>query len=648
MRARVALPLALLLAACTAELEPEPEPEPPLGVHRNGLVPLGQIRQPTPSPHLAELISHDDRYLYVANSNDGVAVYELLSATTPEPSLDDPLSAWSDIPEAQPGLALRIDRVEEVRCTTLALHAPTASLYCGDDTERGIVRFDVSDPGDPRPTGELWQGDVLLAVRDMLVIDDRLLLARYDRGLGWASIDAQGQLGELQERALAANVRVLAASDEHLWVGSADRGLLLLDPQTLEERASLALPGPALDLRSVGDRAIVGLGSAGARIVEWTGSALEQVEAMHPPGVVTAVDLRGDAAAVVTLTGAWLYDLREAAALPESITEDPSHAAGGWSPDEPRLAGFRAAGSWTAADRNGAMLYARFVGDSLLVSDWTWVERFAVDLDGFPTGVDVASSAYVPAEDQTIPLVLRNAGGVAQTIEIQSHSDTLRERFELAPFETVVRRYPAAHFEVGTPELLVVRVYDRDGQVMRAAMMVLRRPPLEQWPIVPHGEPAPGQSFPPVVLGTTALDDPSTVEPLALPLPEQAQRVVFYGSDCAAMWPEIDDLVWRAHAGQLGDTAVVFASNDHVVHEGVVDRWRLDGLAWGFFDPGDLGPALVEQNPWANIYEQGFELRELPSAANHPTDYELDASGRVIAVERQYRGTHPLFAAALE
>ena len=644
MRAHVAL-LSLLLAACSAE------PERPLGVHRNGLVPLGQVRQPTPSPHLAELITHE-RYVYVANSNDGVAIYELLSAATPEPSFDDPLSGWSELAEQQPGLALVVDRVEEVRCTTLALHAPTASLYCGDDTERGIVRFDVTDPRAPHPTGELFQLDTQLAVRDMLVVGDRLLLARYDRGLEWTSIDAQGQLGELQEHALAANVRILStsdsASDEHLWLLSADRGLFLLDAQTLQERASLAMPGPALDLRSVGDRAIVGLGSAGARIIAWTGEALVEVEAMHPPGVVTAVDLRGDAAAVVTLTGAWLYDLREAAALPESIAEDPSQAVGGWSPDEPRLAGFRPAGSWTAAHRNGAMLYARFVGDSLLVSDWTWVERFAVELDGFPTGVDVASSAYVPGEAETIPLVLRNAGGVTQEIEVQSHSDTLRDRFELAPFETVVRRYPAEHFEIGTPDLLLVRAYDRGGYVMRAASVVLRRPPLEQWPIVPHGEPAPGQQFPSVVIGTTALDDPTVVEPLALPLPEQAQRVVFYGSDCAAMWPEIDDLVWRVRAGELGDSTVVFASNDHVVYEGVVERWLLDGLAWGFFDPFDLGPALTEQNPWANIYEQGFELGELPSAANHPTDYELDPSGRVIAVERQYRGTYPLFAAALE
>jgi hypothetical protein len=638
MRARVALLLlSLPLAACAAA-----EPEP-LGVHRNGLVPLGQIVQPSPSPHLAELISHQDRYVYVANSNDALAVYELLPTTAPPSGFDDPLSTWSDEPEQQPGLALVLDRAEgaqQLRCTTLALHPASASLYCGNDIQLGVARYDLADPRAPQLTDELWQPDSYLELRDMLVVGERLLLARYDRGLAWTTIDE-----------LTANVRMVAASAEHIWLLSAERGLILLDAKTFDERTSLALPGPALDLSSVGDRVIVALGSSGARIIEWTGTTLEQVEAMHPPGVVTAVDLHGDAAAVVTLTGAWLYDLRgragASAPLPESIAADPIHAAGGWSPEEPRLAGFRAAGSWTAGERAGAMLYARFVAGSLLISDWTWVERFAIDLDGFPTGVDLAASSYVSAEADEVPVVLRNPGGVTQEIEVFSFSSELLDRFELAPFATVVRHYPAERFEPGVPELLPVRIRDRGGLAARASTVVLRRPPLDQWPIVPHGEPAPGQLFPPVIIGTTD-EDPLVVEPLALPLPDQAQRIVFYGSDCAAMWPEIDDLVWRFHAGALGEATVVFASNDHVSLGGVVERWLLDGTAWGFFDPQALGPELVELNPWPSIYEQGFELRELPSAANHPTDYELDAGGRVIAVERQYRGAYPLFAAALE
>jgi hypothetical protein len=644
MRARVSL-LCLVLASCGASTDPEPAQ---LGVHRNGLVPLGQIRQPTPSPHLAELVGYQDRYVYVANSNDGVAVYELLPTETPPADFDDPLSAWPQAPELQPGLALRVDRVELLRCTTLALHPTTASLYCGEDSGLGIARFDLTDPSAPALSGAPWQAESQIYVRDMLVLDDRLLLARYDRGLAWTTIDEQGQLGELQEHELGANVRMLAASDEHLWVLTADRGLIVLDPNTLEERASLAMPGPALDLSTAGDRAIVALGSAGARIVEWTGDALEHVEAMHPPGVVTAVDLHGDAAAVVTLSGAWLYDLRSPDALPESIAADPVTAAGAWSPEEPRLAGFRAAGDWTAAARDGAMLYARFIGDSLLITDWTWVERYAIDLDGFPTGVDVASGTYVAAEAAEIPLVLRNSGGVPQEIEVLSIDHEPIERFELGPFETAVRRYPAERFELGVPVLLMLRVHDRGGYAARTATVVLRRPPLEEWPMVPYGEPAPGQMFPDVVLGTAELGQPTVVEPLALPLPDRAQRIVFYGSDCVAMWPEIDDLVWRARAGELGDVDVVFASNDHIGYQGgAAERWLIDGLAWGFFDPAAMGE-LIEQNPWEQLYEEAFELRELPAAANHPTDYELDAEGRVIAAERQYRGTYPLFAGALE
>lgn len=633
--------LGLPLGACSAEGVPEP-----LGVHRNGLVPLGQIRQPTPSPHLAELVGYQDRYVYVANSNDGVAVYELLPTTPAPAGPDDPLTSWPQAPELQPGLALLVDRVELLRCTTLTLHPATDSLYCGEDSGTGIARFDITDPSAPQLDGSPWLPENQLPVRDILALDDRLLFARYDRGLAWTTIDAQGQLGELHEHPLTANVRMLAASDEHLWVLTADQGLFLLDRDSLELRASLAMPGPGLDLNTVGDRAIVALGSAGARIFEWTGEALEEVEAMHPPGVVSAVDLHGDAAAVVTLTGAWLYDLRES--VPESIATDPATSAGAWSPDEPRLAGFRSAGDWTGAARDGAMLYARFVGDSLLITDWTWVERFAIDLDGFPTGVDVASGTYIPAEDAEVPLMLRNAGGVTQEIEVLSNDHELLERFELGPFETVVKRYPAELFEIDVAELMILRIYDRGGYAQRSATVVLRRPPLDQWPIVPHGEPAPGQLFPPVVIGTNELGQPDTIEPLALPLPGQPQRIVFYGSDCVAMWPEIDDLVWRTHAGTLADVDVVLASNDHVGYPGgAVERWLLDGLAWGFFDPAALGE-LGEMNPWENLYEQGFELRELPAAANHPTDYELDIDGRVIAAERQYRGTYPLFTAAVE
>ena len=69
------------------------------------------------------------------------------------------------------------------------------------------------------------------------------------------------------------------------------------------------------------------------------------------------------------------------------------------------------------------------------------------------------------------------------------------------------------------------------------------------------------------------------VEPLALPLPNQPQRIVFYGSDCAAMWPDIDDLVWRIHAGELEPSSVVLASNDQVALQGVVERWQLDQSA---------------------------------------------------------------------
>jgi hypothetical protein len=60
------------------------------------------------------------------------------------------------------------------------------------------------------------------------------------------------------------------------------------------------------------------------------------------------------------------------------------------------------------------------------------------------------------------------------------------------------------------------------------------------------------------------------------------------------------------------------------------------------FGPAELGEALVGLNPWTELYDQGFGLPELPGAAYHPTDYEIDEQGEVVLVEREYRGAHPL------
>lgn len=624
---RLELAIGLLLVGCSAE------PAPYLAPHRNGLIPVAQVQQPTPGPHLAQLAVLDDRWVYVANSNDVLAVYEL-SASEPArwAGPEDPLVDWpfAGEPEGQPGLELRLAQAEgegEVRCTTVAVHAPTRSLYCGSDDGRGLSRFDLATPEQPVLESPSWSPEPLF-IRDLAVVGDHLYLARYDRGLSRAVIDDAGQLGALEDLGIAGNVRRLAGDEQgRIWVLTSDRGLVVVEPSEagVIEIAALKLEGPALDLAVHGREAIVGLGSAGARVIAWTeAGTLEPRASFEPPGVVSAVDLRDGVAAVVTLTGAWLYDRRS---------------------DPPRLAGFRSAGAWHFGERTGSMLYARFVADDLLVSDWTWVERYAIDPDGAPTGVDLQRAVYVASEDSNVEVTLRNVGGFEQRVEVYSVGGEQLERFVLAPFAVDVRSYPAERFEIDVPELLSFVVYDGDGVVAHVSTKVLRRPPAADWPIDVHGKPAPGQLFPAVAIGVGSVE---TMAPMWLPLPDRAQRVVFYGADCVAMWPEVEDLIWRSTSGELGPGTVVLAGFENVLTNGVLDRWALVGVPWGVFGPDYLGPALIGLNPWPELYEQGFGLHELPSAAYHPTDYELDATGTVIAVEREYRGRYPLFAAAFD
>ena len=67
------------------------------------------------------------------------------------------------------------------------------------------------------------------------------------------------------------------------------------------------------------------------------------------------------------LDGAWLWDLR-----------------GGSS----RRAGFRGSGGWNFDAERGAMLYARIIGEDLIVSDWNYVSRFDLDLEGEALGIE--------------------------------------------------------------------------------------------------------------------------------------------------------------------------------------------------------------------------------------------------------------------
>lgn len=618
----------LLFAACggepaAVEVAPLRRARPP------GLIARAQVEQATPSPHLVELALADEGYLYLANSNDGLGVYRLL-------------------PEG--GLELRLgqpaDAEGQLRCTSLAVHQASDSLYCGSDGWLGIQRWAIEDREQPVLDGPDFNPPLTgLRVHDLLVIGEQLLMARYDRGLAWAEIDGNGQLGALVERPEVGNLRKLARDEAgRLWALSVDRGLLVFEPEPgggWSERWSLEVDGPALGLGVDGARAALGLGSAGVAVVELDAGGLTQTHRLEPPGVVTAADLRGEILAAITLTGVFAYDLRPSVEWPE----DPHGEVDAEAADlgGARLLGFWPAGPWDHPGGKGAMLDGRFVdgdaGPELIVSDWSWVERFVVDPEGFPSGVDLARGVFVAGEDQDIGLALRNPTPFRQRVELQRVGADAFVELELGAYEERVETLAAGDFELDAPSLVVARVFDGDELVAAPGFTVLRRPPLDERPILGYGRPPPGSRFPDIAMATGS---PGAVEALGLPTPGERQRLVFYAIDCAAMWPAVEDLLWQLRSGRRGPASVVLAAHIDPSIESARERWGLDDASWGYFAPFALPPEIAALNPYEDLYEDGFVIYELPAAAHHPTDYLIGEDGQVLAVEREYRGLHAL------
>jgi len=152
-----------------------------------------------------------------------------------------------------------------------------------------------------------------------------------------------------------------------------------------------------------------------------------------------------------------------------------------------------------------------------------------------------------------------------------------------------------------------------------------------------HGHPGEGDPMPPIAL--VAPDGSVMTAPPA----NAAARVIFYSYDCAAMWPELEDQAWLASHAMLprGAAPVLVSDGDPTEYDaGYYDRWRLSGLLRGYTDDASSWSSAVGAVDSAFgrvVYDDGFLLDEIPGSALHPTDYSVDASGTVVAVEKEYR-----------
>ncbi len=572
------------------------EPERVVGLER-----LDQLEFPFEGPHLGEIAFMGD-VVYVANSHDALTAVRL---------------------KADGGLEMTLDRPPTigalVRCTTLAVHAPSKTLFCASDRGRPLA-YDLSEPTVPRlRKPALDEPD--FSVRDLFIDGDRLLLARFDEGLWYAEIAEDGDIGELlRVDALPANIHHVAAEGERVVALTAESELVSLRRAEAgySVLASLTLDGPALDLSLRGERVAVALGSAGAAVVELADPAAPRLrELVTPPSVVTSADLEGDALAVIGLNGAYLYALE----------------AGGAA----RLAGYVQQGSWDHTSA-GAALSGRFVGGDLIVSDWSYINRLEPRLDGEAVGLELPASVY-RSPGASVTVAARNPGAVSLRVQV-SNTDKVVIFDELVEPGAVARVTvaPALLVEEATQHLGVLAVEEGASQHElstsdeRSVLVVTRD-------AAPGVRPAPGEAFP--VAGFA--DEDGALE--SLPLANQRSRVMFHSIDCAAMWPVIQDAAWLARHGALDDGArVVLLSEHDIDHNGASRRWRLEDLTRGhYYDSNFTPPEVFEFNqPSPNLYNDVFLVQQMISGAAHPTDYLVGADGVVEAVEREYRGAYPL------
>ncbi|EDM73895.1 hypothetical protein PPSIR1_00782 [Plesiocystis pacifica SIR-1] len=600
---------ALALVSCAGE-EPASESAIVVGLD------MHSAAQASLDDHLAELMVYEG-HVYAANSNQGLSVFRLTG--------DGGLEV-SDVGQVE---------ADNVRCTALAIHAASKTLYCAADApkvEPEILLYDLSTPGTSTRIGALPLEYPLEGMRDVVVDGDRLILTAFEEGLWTAPIAADGSLGEPTFTGVEGQARyaiplgeppnsVVLALFSTGAAGGKGSELRVLDAQSWESLGSLELDGPPLGFSvdagasdASSARVAVAQGSAGMAIVEWrAGEDPVAVDRITPPAVVSHALLDGERAFAITLSGAFGY-----------VREGEGWRNFGFAPE-----------SIAGPDRRGNMLHALLHEGTLITSDWTWVERWAIDAGGEATGLDMPRGVFVPPGEGARWRV-RNPSAVDLRADFVLRGEPV--------FSGVVPAQGSAVVELdasGLAGLLAddyrlhfgVRVHDPAVAFEGAPLSTTSFTILVAYPEL-GPQPPPGASFPPVTLAD--LDDAV----YTLPLAGVAQRLVWYSEDCVLMWPELEDLTWRHRQGLL-DSVPVFVSNADVSLS-YARSWDAEDMLFGNFGPAAPPEVGAANEPLYgdNLYPD-FVVGEIPGDGL-TTDYEVDALGRVVSIERMYRGPYDL------
>lgn len=570
------------------------------GLHVRGAASL------SPDDHLTELVVHAG-HVYAANSWGGVGVLRLE---------DDGGLTITDYGSEVYG---------ELRCTSLAVHRSSNTLYCAGDTPNGveprtpaIERFSLANPGQPERGEALPIG--FWSVSDIEVVGDRLLVHQFQDGLWVAEIGPDGVLSNLADAEVEGNARTSVVVGERVITAFADvegdgTQLRLYDVDGWTELDRLALAGPPLGMSADadgGDRLAVALGSAGLALVDVGPDALTLTRTLQPPAVVTHALVAGEIAIATTLSGAFAWDL---------------------SIPEPRLFGFGAEGT-QGEHRDGNMLHGVLHDGELIASDWTWIERWAINPTGDVVALDVPRGAHA-RPDGPVRWQVRNPGPIPLRAEIWHQREHLFDVHAAADALTEIEIPFELREKLGLDEPTVqlnLRVFDVDvapeGEPLSTSTFVIvQRSSDDPLP------PAVGDAFPTV----TFADPHAQLELFTVPFAEGTQTI-WFTLDCALMWPEVEDLAWRVRSGlDVGPGTPVILSNTDLILDGFAARRSLDGVRLGLY--GDTAPAPVAEANAAfdeDLYKSFF-VPELPGDAVI-MDYVIDPDARVTSLERTYRG----------
>jgi hypothetical protein len=558
-----------------------------------GLEQIGYLKVPTVDqgwPHMVEIEAEGDD-IYIANS------WQMLSTFRRE---------------LGGGIATGyLIGTSADRCTTLALHSPSRTVFCASEVglgdRDGFSIYDVTTPDAPVlreliPWPPEPATDPIMHTRHVHVEGDVLHAAMFQGGLWSADIGAGGSLSGFRKAAVSGNILFVEGEGQHLTALAIDRlAALGRDAEgQIVERGSLPLDGPAIHLRVRGDRALVALGSQGARVVDLSADPPAVIADVRPAAVALSADLDGDALAVMTVAGAFLYDL---------------------STSPPCLAGF--------APSDAIMMDGVFHDGELLVNDWLSIERFTYRLDGRALALDLSEGAYVkPGEP--VSWGYRNPGGTPLRAVFTLDDEVVVDAV-VAPGELRETTLPATTYAPRLDDTthsapVRVSIFDVDGDTsgtpLWSGVTILNE---RSESIDPgEGHPAAGDAFTPLTL----LD--KNDGPMTLPLAGESFWAVFFTTDCAMMWAEAQDLAWLSRKGDTGLVPPVLITEFQIIDRpgnGFSLRWALDGLRTGKGED--------------NIYYARFQQTAIPAAPN-PTDYLIDEHGKVVALERIYRGAFRL------